>query len=114
MSNKFLSFLFIGFFSLTTAQATATKTSINYDKISIQDLTQLANKGDAEAQYKLGWIYYQGQVVKQDYKEALKWYKLSAEAGHKGAKAKVGNMHYLGQGVEKKTPAKNSCTPLFK
>ena len=39
---------------------------------------RLANAGDALAQFNLGVMYANGYGVPQDYKEALKWYKLSA------------------------------------
>ena len=37
-----------------------------------------ANQGNADAQYNVGLCYYYGNGVKQDYKEAMKWYELAA------------------------------------
>ena len=31
------------------------------------------------AQFKIGWMYAKGLGVPQDYKTAVKWYKLAAE-----------------------------------
>ena len=47
---------------------------------------QLAEKGDANAQYNLGVMYENGQVVEQNDAEALRWYKKAAEKGHAYAK----------------------------
>lgn len=38
-----------------------------------------ANQGNADAQYNVGLCYYYGNGVKQDYKEAMKWYELAAK-----------------------------------
>lgn len=38
-----------------------------------------AEQGDPEAQYKLGRMHQTGQGVVQNYAEAVKWYRLSAE-----------------------------------
>ena len=40
-------------------------------------LIQIANEGDADAQYSLGSLYYYGKGVQQDYKEAGKWWRQS-------------------------------------
>ena len=44
-----------------------------------------AEQGYAEAQFNLGLKYFNGQGVPQDYKEAVRWYRLSAEQGDEGA-----------------------------
>ena len=44
-------------------------------------------------------MYYKGEGVTQDYKEAVKWYQLSAEQGHPEAQYKLGVMHENGKGV---------------
>ena len=38
--------------------------------------------GDAEEQYRLGWMYNTGTWLEQDQKEAVKWYRKSAEQGN--------------------------------
>ena len=50
-------------------------------------------------QYNLGVMYDNGQGVPQDYKEAVKWYRLSAEQGFAEAQYNLGLMYYKGQGV---------------
>ena len=37
---------------------------------------------DAAAQYHLGWMYNTGTWLEQDQKEAVKWYRKSAEQGN--------------------------------
>ena len=43
---------------------------------------KVAKKGHTQAQYNLGLMYDKGQGVPQDYKEAVKWTRLSAEQGN--------------------------------
>ena len=38
-----------------------------------------AQRGDAEAQYNLGYMYATGEGVPEDHTEAVKWYRLVAE-----------------------------------
>jgi TPR repeat protein len=58
---------------------------------SLQQCKELADQGDAEAQFKLGMMYENGLGVTKDYAEAYFWYWLSAT---KPAMAKV---HPLGK-----------------
>ena len=60
-----------------------------------------AEQGDAEAQYRLGCLYYRGAGVKQDYSEALAWYRKSADQGNPDAQYRLGCMYYKGTGVQK-------------
>lgn len=62
-------------------------------------LVQRAKSGDAEAQYDLGWVYYEGEGVIQDYKEAVKWFRLAAEQGDAPAQCSLGYMYGNGDGV---------------
>ena len=55
-----------------------------------------AARGDAVAQYKLGAMYDTGQGVPQDYAEALKWYRLSADQGDAMAQFNLGLMYENG------------------
>ena len=60
----------------------------------------LAAQGQADAQYNLGVIYHHADGVKQDYREALKWYTLAAAQGDIGAQQAIGSMYMRGQGVK--------------
>ena len=58
-----------------------------------------AEQGSARAQFSLGVMYYDGQGVPQDYKEAVKWYRKVAEQGYAEAQYNLGVMYDNGQGV---------------
>lgn len=59
----------------------------------------LAVQGDAEAQFNLGVMYFDGKGVPQDYAEAAKWYRLAATQGNADAQFNLGTMYAKGQGV---------------
>ncbi|MBF0097113.1 MAG: SEL1-like repeat protein [Magnetococcales bacterium] len=51
----------------------------------VADLLKLAEQGDADAQFKLGFMYAKGITVAMDGREAFKWLGKAAEQGHTGA-----------------------------
>ena len=65
----------------------------------------LAEQGHAEAQYRIGRMYSRGDTgyihepfgVTQDFKEAVKWYRLGAEQGHVGAQYSLGLIYDAGK-----------------
>lgn len=66
----------------------------------------MANEGDIEAQYKLGFQYRYGGSVDQwdpsfgiDYKQALSLFRKSAEQGHADAQFQLAQMYNDGVGV---------------
>ena len=59
----------------------------------------LAEQGDASAQFNLGMMYDNGQGVKQDDVEAVKWYRQAAEQGYAKAQYNLGVKYYQGEGV---------------
>ncbi len=59
-----------------------------------------AEQGDANAQYVLARLYYQGKGVPQDYTEAFNWYRKAADRGNTKAEYKVGFMYDWGSGVQ--------------
>jgi TPR repeat protein len=66
---------------------------------SIRQLKDLAEHGEARAQYDLGLLYDKGQGVPQSDKEALRWYHLAAQQGDDRAQYNLGLMYANGQGV---------------
>ena len=60
-----------------------------------------ADKGDATASYRLGWLYENGIVLKADNEEAVFWYGKGAELGDDSSQYMLGTMYENGQGVEK-------------
>ena len=63
-------------------------------------LFQLADEGNASAQYELGNRCEEGRGVDMDYAEAFLWYRLAAEQGHAHAQHKLGTLYHQGKGVE--------------
>ena len=62
---------------------------------------KLAEKGGADAQNKLGWMYARGQRISQDYKEAAKWFRRSSGQGHAHAQYNLGQIYSQGKGVSR-------------
>ena len=61
----------------------------------------LAEKGNAYSQFRLGSFYEYGEEVEKSIKESFKWYKKAAENGEVNAQYKIGYCYEHGQGVEK-------------
>lgn len=59
----------------------------------------LAAKGDVDAQFFLGVMYFRGQGVEQDFRQSLKWYLKAAEQGDVQAQSRLGVMYGNGHGV---------------
>jgi TPR repeat protein len=49
----------------------------------------------------MGRAYYKGAGVKQDFSEAVAWFRRAAEQDHPGGKCNLGVCYYNGQGVAK-------------
>ena len=65
--------------------------------------SQLAEKGDANAQYTLGLMYGKGHGVPKDNSKAIEWWQLAAEQGNVKAQTNLGWMYEKGKGVSKDT-----------
>lgn len=63
-------------------------------------LERMALLGDADAQYKLGALCYQGDGIEQDLKGAFKWFSGAAGQGQTDAQYALGEMYYYGHGVK--------------
>ena len=61
-------------------------------------LRPLADQGDVDAQFLLGFMYDDGEGVVQDRKEAVKWYRLAAAQGNAYAQLHLGLMYDNGRG----------------
>ena len=64
-------------------------------------MRELAEWGDARAQYFLGQMYLRGREVRESAKRAFFWIELAAKQGHIGAQYALGNIYRDGRGVEK-------------
>jgi TPR repeat protein len=66
---------------------------------ALKEWKPLAEQGDADAQYRLGRMYINGQGVTQNYKTAAKWFRLAAKQGIVEAQSNLGLSYDIGQGV---------------
>ena len=67
----------------------------------INSLKALAEQGNPIAQTELGTLYYSGgSGLKQDYKEAMKWFRKAAALGFPNAQHNIGYMYLKGHGVK--------------
>ena len=57
----------------------------------------LADQGNAEAQYALGFMYDRGQGVPKNHAEAAKWWRLAADQGNTFAQFNLGSLVRRGQ-----------------
>jgi TPR repeat protein len=59
----------------------------------------LADRGYAEAQYHIGWLYANGNGLAVDVEKALSWWQRAARQGHADAQFAVGLAYTTGEGV---------------
>ncbi len=66
--------------------------------VDVQVIEQ-AKAGDRVAQYKLGYDYYLGSGIAQDYVQAAVWWRKAADQGHPEAMNNLGVLYNSGKGV---------------
>ncbi len=71
---------------------------------AIQLLTPLANGGNSLAQYRLGVMYYHGQGVPEDEKQAIYWWKKAAAQGYAEAMFQLGSAFLFGSQAARFVP----------
>jgi TPR repeat protein len=69
-----------------------------YTREELSELRALSEKGDAEAQEKLGSLYAEGYSVDKNVREAVKWWKKAAAQGNPEAEYELGIAHHEGLG----------------
>jgi tetratricopeptide (TPR) repeat protein len=80
--------------------AAGDKAYANHDwPAALKEYLPLAKQGNAEAQFRVGFIDCQGAAPQ--YAEALTWFRQAAQKGHPNAQFNLGQMYSLGQGVAK-------------
>ena len=72
---------------------------------AVKWFTLAAEQGDADAQFNLGMVYWDGEGVSQDIKAAMKWFTLAAEQGDADAQNILGVMYDEGEGVSQNIKA---------
>jgi hypothetical protein len=71
---------------------------------TVEQLKQMAEKGDPAAENALGLRYFQGDEkngVRQDEKQAFRWFSSAAEHGSLAAQSKLGFLYWSGRGAPK-------------
>jgi putative methionine-R-sulfoxide reductase with GAF domain len=69
------------------------------DADTLEQLRQLAERGDPSGEYALGARYAFGDGVGQNYSEAVRWFFRAAEQGHVISQATLGAYYMAGRGV---------------
>ena len=87
-------------FLMTFAAQVSAKQTLEEATDSIACILNNAKKGDAEAQNEVGRWYYIGRHFKQNYKEATKWWAMSAKQGNAKAIGNLSICYLRGQGVK--------------
>ena len=94
----------LGFLNNPTSNVTAPSgeytPDIQKDSTStLKEVRKLAERGNADAQMKLGFFYEYGQGIIQNATDAVKWYLKAAEQGNAVAQYNLGRKYEDGQGV---------------
>ena len=58
----------------------------------------LAESGDADSQYNIGWMYLNGYGLRVNDSLALEWWEKASEQGHADASFSIGMLYSLGEG----------------
>jgi len=106
--SKLLSIFFIlGHISVCLPQKVLAELN---DKLkpSVQSIQQKANQGEADAQFALGRLYYQGAGFPQDTKQAIYWLTKAAKQGHVFAQYKLGDLYMRADGEKFSHPHKQA------
>lgn len=67
--------------------------------VAVAKLRGLAENGDTQAQYALGYSYERGFGVPQDYAQSARWYRLAADKKHYWARINLGLLLARGRGL---------------
>jgi TPR repeat protein len=81
------------------AAAQAVDHSQPFPKSTLAVVRKAAEQGDANAQFKLGFDYANGEGVPHDYTQAALWWRKAAEQGNGGAQYNLGWLYEYGHGV---------------
>jgi hypothetical protein len=82
-------------------QPVTSKNSEPDTKTTSDELEHFASVGDAPSQYKLAKRYAEGEGVKRELSEAVKWFLKAAEQGNPDAQSTLGRMYFMGEGVNR-------------
>jgi hypothetical protein len=91
--------LLIGGLAYFSSVALQEKKAADQETDFVKQLRQSAEQGNADAQARLGLLYYRGRGVRQDYAEALRWSRQAAGQGDAVAQFNLGFMYAKGRGI---------------
>jgi len=74
---------------------------VDLDNTTPEEIIQLADDGDSEAQFYLGMMYEMGMGVEKGFESAYVWYRKSADQGHAKSQYNVGVCLAIGKGIDK-------------
>jgi hypothetical protein len=66
---------------------------------TLAELRNLADHGDADAQWQMAVRYHNGEGVPQDDAQAMQWFQLAADQGNVASQAALGAYYWAGRGV---------------
>lgn len=72
---------------------------LSVETATLDQLKQMAEKGDPAAQNALGLHYATGDGLKLNEAEAVRWFTKAAELGNVPAQSKLGSIYFSGRGV---------------
>ena len=91
----------------TCAHALSNEARSAYEREDYETAARLlkpqAERGDAEAQYRLGMMARFGWGIDKDNEAAAVWFRKAAEQNHAQAQAELGTLYRLGRGVPEDT-----------
>lgn len=66
---------------------------------SFENVKAKAEKGDKYSQFEVGVAYIYGKGVRQDYGNAMKWFRKAADQNNAEAQGYIGTLYENGEGV---------------
>lgn len=66
---------------------------------TFKEYIKAAKKGNADAQWMIGYLYSKGEDVEKDEKKAVYWWRKAAEQGHAQSQLNLGRAYAVGKGV---------------
>ncbi len=84
---------------VTEIELAAIKAKHEEDRNALRELQPLAEKGDVQAQVKLGFMYQEGLAGSPDFAEAARWFQAAADRGEPEAQNSLSFAFEKGLGV---------------
>ena len=106
MQTKYLTIVLL-FISLTTFSTIAGSTALDDAVTAMRTgdfaeayciMRPLAERGDADAQYNIGWMYLNGYGLRVNDTLALEWWNKASSQGHVDASFSIAMLYSLGDG----------------